>query len=163
MPKYVMLLLSFLATDAYAIGWKPPERLLNAVRRVESSDGLYTYGDEGRSLGDFQLSEAAWLDVTSWRRSHGLKAYAYSRHVYNQRVNRSYAADYITLLHDELERIYKRPPSAGEIYAAYNMGLASFASCRYKLQRVNPVTARKCQAIHAYMQGSPELRVASVQ
>ena len=163
MPKYLMLLLSFLATDGYAIGWKPPERLLNAVRRVESSDGLFTYGDEGRSLGDFQLSEAAWMDVTSWRRSHGVKTYGYSSHVYDRRVNRSYAADYITLLHDELERVYKRPPTSGEIYAAYNMGLGSFASCRYKLQRVNAVTARKCQAVHAYMHGTPEFRLTSIQ
>lgn len=163
MPKYVILLLSFLATDAYAIGWRPPERLLNAVRLVESNDGLFTYGDEGRSLGDFQLSEAAWLDVSSWRKSHGAKVYRYTTHVYDRRVNRSYAADYITLLHNELERVYKRPPTSSEIYAAYNMGLGSFASCRYKLQRVNPVTARKCQAIHAYMLGGSDLQLASIQ
>jgi hypothetical protein len=130
------------------------------VRIVESGDGLYTYGDEGRSLGDFQLSEGAWLDVNSWRKARGAKTYEYSHKVLNRYVNRVYAADYLALVHNELERVYKRPPSAAEIYAAYNMGLGSFASCKYSLQRVNRVTAKKCKAIRAYMESPPVRQVS---
>jgi len=155
--------LSLVATGTFADEWRPSERLLKAVRMVESCDGLYTYGDEGRSLGDFQLSEGAWLDVSSWRKAHGMKTYEYSHKVLNRQVNRAYAADYLALIHHELERAYKRPPSAGEIYAAYNMGLGKFANCRYQLQRVNRVTAKKCRAIHAFLESPPPVRFAMVQ
>ncbi len=165
MSNYLMLALSLLlATDAIASEWRPSDRLLKAVRTVESADGLHTYGDEGRSLGDFQISEGAWLDVNSRRRARGEKTYDYSLKVHNRQVSKVYAADYLTLIHTELERVYKRPPSVGETYAAYNMGLRSFANCRYQLNRVNPVTAKKCQAIRALMEEpSAPLRVAMVQ
>src|SRR5881394_2918440 len=106
MPNYLMLMLSLLATEALASEWRPSERLLKAVRVVESADGLQTYGDEGRSLGDFQISEGAWLDVNSRRRARGEKTYDYSRKVLNRQLNRAYAADYLTLIHNELERVY---------------------------------------------------------
>jgi hypothetical protein len=131
--------------------WRPDDKFLAAVRFVESSDGIFTVGDAGRSLGDFQLSEAAWLDVSSWRKGRGLKTYVYDRHVFNQRINRMYAADYLTLIHEELSRKLKRAPNSGEIYAAYNMGLGTFATCNYKLTRVNAVTARKCEQIRELM------------
>ena len=131
-----------------ASSWRPSERLLTAVRWVESCDGLFLYGDHGRSLGEFQLSEAAWLDVSLWRRGHGFRSYAYRRYVMNPQINRIYAADYLTIIHDELLRKLRREPTPGEMYAAYNMGLGSFASCRYRLARVNPITARKCQQIN---------------
>ncbi len=146
-----LLCVSVLTVHLKATGWRPPERLLSAVKLVESSDGLFTYGDQGRSLGDFQLSEGAWLDVTSWRRSQGLKVYPYDRYVYNRSINRLYAADYLALLHGELTRKLKRAPSVGEIYAAYNMGLGTFAQCDYKLANVNPVTLKKCRQIKEMM------------
>jgi hypothetical protein len=147
------LLISFLigSWSSEASLWRPNEKLLVAVRLVESSDGLYTYGDEGRSLGDFQLSEAAWLDVNTWRKSRGVQIYDYGRFVFNSRVSRLYATDYLTLIHSELSRKLRRPPNSGEIYAAYNMGLGMFGLCDYNLGRVNPVTARKCLQIRKFM------------
>ena len=132
------IIMIFAIVNVSATEWKPPARLLQAVRKVESADGLYTYGDEGRSLGDYQMSEAAWLDVTSWRKSKGLRAYPYSQHVYDRAVSRQYASDYIGLLRTELQKKLKRVPDAGEIYAAYNMGMATFATCDYKSPASTP-------------------------
>ncbi len=146
-----LLLLCWLAANVAAETWCPPEEFLHAVRFVESSHGRFTWGDRGRSLGEFQLSEAAWLDVTWWRKARGLPTYDYSVHVWNRQVSRAYAADYLALLRGELKRRMKRPPTVAEIYAAYNMGLSSFAECDYRLANVNPLTAKKCRQIMAML------------
>lgn len=153
MAKHLVLLMCLVAGNVMAGTWRPSERLLHAVRYVESSHGLFTWGDDGRSLGDYQLSEAAWLDVNAWRKSRDLPTYGYDVHVWNRTVSRAYAADYLALLHHQLKKRLNRPPTAAEVYAAYNMGLASFAQCQYQLARVNPTTAKKCQQIKAMMGG----------
>jgi hypothetical protein len=127
--------------------WRPSERLLHAVRYVESANGRYTYGDNGRSLGDYQMSEAAWIDVTAWRKTQNLPTYEYGVYVWNRRVSRVYAADYLAILHRELRKRMQRAPTSAEVYAAYNMGLAGFAQCNFQLARVNRTTAAKCQLI----------------
>jgi hypothetical protein len=114
---------------------------------------LYTWGDNGRSLGDFQLSEAAWQDVNSWRKARGLPVFNYRAHVWNRTVNRAYAADYLTILYGELKRRVGRAPTPGELYAAYNMGLGAFAECNYQLGRVNPMTAKKARQITSMVAG----------
>jgi hypothetical protein len=127
--------------------WKPSSDFLKAVRFVESSNGRFKVGDNGQSLGDFQLSEAAWLDVNDWRKARRLKTYSYEESVYNGFINRVYASNYLTILYGELTRKMQREPSHEELYAAYNMGLAMFANCEFRLNRVNPVTRAKCQQI----------------
>jgi hypothetical protein len=113
---------------------------------VESSNGQFLVGDDGESLGEFQISEAAWLDVNAWRKAKGLKVYSY-KNVFNPSINRAYAENYLSMLYTELSRKLKRPPTHGELYAAYNMGLSSFAQCDFNLSRVNPVTRAKCKQI----------------
>ena len=151
MKRYISILLLLLSPQLKA-QWRPNEALLKAVRKVESSNGAFIIGDEGRSLGDFQLSEAAWLDVSNWRKAHGKKIYAHEKFVLNPSVNREYASDYLTIIRQELRKKLKRSPSSAEIYAAYNMGLGCFAQCKYSLARVNPVTARKCSEIQAFVE-----------
>jgi len=152
MKKLVLVLVGLLACNAYANEWRPPEALLKAVRQVESNNGRHVYGDSGRSLGPFQLSEAAWVDVSAYRRAHALKVYSYEHHALHNFINQAYAADYLTLIHNELTRKLRREPTPGEMYAAYNMGLTKFADCNYRLARVNPTTVRKCQQINALME-----------
>ncbi|MDX1953462.1 MAG: transglycosylase SLT domain-containing protein [Verrucomicrobiota bacterium] len=142
-----LLVLAGSAVSAESKEWRPPEKLLKAVRYIESSHGQFTYGDNGRSLGDFQISEAAWVDVSAYRKSRGLKVYSYEAHVYHPFINRAYASDYLSMIHSELKKKLGRAPTAGEIYAAYNMGLANFAECNYSLSRVNRVTAKKAREI----------------
>jgi hypothetical protein len=145
----LLLSLAFALGSARAEHWTPPEALLDAIRYVESSNGRMTYGDNGRSLGDYQISEAAWLDVNGWRKSRGLPIHSYYPHVWNPTVSRGYAADYLRILHARLESRLRRCPSWGEMYAAYNMGFAAFARCQFRLARVNPTTARKSLQIQA--------------
>jgi hypothetical protein len=140
-----------LTAQVSAATWQPSDRFLHAVRFVESSHGIFTRGDNGQSLGDYQISEAAWMDVSSWRKAHALPAFEYARHVWDKRVSREYAANYFAILHTRLEKHLNRPPTAAELYAAYNMGMTSFGQCRYQLTHVNPMTARKCQQINALM------------
>lgn len=130
-----------------ATEWKPTDAFLRAVSFIESSNGRFTVGDNGNSLGEFQLSEAAWLDVNEWRKARRLKTYSYREHVHNGFINRVYASNYMTILHTELSRKLKRDPSEAEIYAAYNMGLATFAKLDFNLMRANPVTRAKCRQI----------------
>lgn len=147
MKKYLVLVYCALVAHGNAATWRPSDRLLHAVHRVESQHGLYTWGDNGQSLGDYQLSEAAWYDVNAWRKARGRPTYHYDQHVWNRKLNRTYAADYLTILQSELKKRLRRTPSEAEIYAAYNMGLTSFARCQYQLANVNPTTARKCQQV----------------
>ena len=144
------------AVAASATEWQPSAEFLKAVRSVESSNGQFKIGDNGQSLGDFQLSEAAWLDVNEWRRLRSLKTYRYDEAVFNGFINRVYASNYLTILHAELSRKLRRPPNHAELYAAYNMGLAEFAECNYRLSRVNPMTRAKCRQITEFLASKSE-------
>ena len=149
MKKTLCVLIGLLAWEANATEWRPCNALLRAVRQVESGNGRYLYGDSGRSLGAYQISEAAWVDVSFWRKERGLKVYSYRQYVMHSYINQAYAADYLAMIHNELSRKLKRAPTSAEIYAAYNMGLGNFAECNYRLARVNPVTAKKAKQVHA--------------
>jgi hypothetical protein len=116
--KYFAVLLCLASLHAYAAGWRPTERFLFAVRYVESSHGRFIYGDDGQSLGDFQISEAAWLDVSVWRKARGFPVYDYSRNVFDRKINRLYAADYLSILYSKLKKTLKRSPTAEEVYDA---------------------------------------------
>jgi len=148
-----LLLIVALACSAVAEAteWRPSEDFLRAVKFVESSNGLFKVGDNGQSLGDFQLSEAAWLDVSEWRKARRLKTYEYDKAVFHSFINRVYASNYLTILHSELSRRLGRAPDHGELYAAYNMGMAMFADCKFSLSRVNPVTRAKAEQIGAML------------
>ena len=152
----VSLATSLAAVSTAATEWRPSRDFLHAVRAVESSHGRFKVGDNGQSLGDYQLSEAAWLDVNLWRRARGLKTYQYDDAVFNAFINRVYAADYLTILHGELTRKLRRPPNHAELYAAYNMGLGMFAECNYRLSRVNPMTRAKCRQITEFLASKTE-------
>ena len=127
--------------------WRPSDDFLRAVKFVESSNGTFKIGDHGQSLGDFQLSEAAWLDVSEWRKARRLKVYEYEKAVFHSFINRVYASNYLTILYTELSRKLGRAPDHEELYAAYNMGLATFETCNFRMNRVNPVTRAKARQI----------------
>jgi hypothetical protein len=129
--------------------WRPDERLMDAVCQVESSGGRFVSGDAGSSLGHFQMQKGAWADVVAWRKKQGLPTHNYQTNVFDSGISRLYAADYLTILHTHLKAQYNREPTAGELYAAYNMGLNGFRKCHYNLAEVNPVTRGKCNEIMA--------------
>lgn len=143
--KWLMPL--FCAATVLGTEWEPTDAFLRAVSFIESSNGKFTIGDDGESLGEFQLSEAAWLDVNKWRKERSLKTYSYTEYVHHAFINRVYASNYLTILYGELSRKLDREPTHGELYAAYNVGLATFARCDFNLERVNAVTREKCRQI----------------
>jgi hypothetical protein len=132
-----------------AADWQPSPRLLDAVCQIESSGGLYVLGDRGLSLGHFQFQKAAWADVCVWRQKRNLPVYDYRANVFDPRISRIYAGNYLTILHDRLKEQYDREPTPAEIYAAYNMGLNAFRKCNYRLAQVNKVTLEKCRLVVA--------------
>lgn len=137
--------------------WSPSDRLLDIIRRIESADGLLIVGDQGRSLGAYQLSLDAWTDVNRWRKARGLPLLDYAESVWSESVSRAYAADYLRILRHRLEKGLNRPPTSAELYAAYNLGSAGFARCRFNLARVNSITAAKCRQIAAFMGEAPTM------
>src|SRR5687767_7327700 len=103
MKKIVLIMAGLIACQMTALAtWRPSDALLRAVRQVESNNGRELYGDGGRSLGAFQISEAAWVDVSAYRKARGQKVYSYDRHVMHGYINQVYAADYLTMIHSEL-------------------------------------------------------------
>ncbi len=150
MTKALAILFFLVAAPLVSEGaWRPDTKLLDGVCHIESSGGLSVYGDGGRSLGHFQFQKAAWSDVSDWRRKRNQTTYDYRQSVFNPRISRLYAADYLTILHGRLKQQYKREPSTAEIYAAYNMGMTSFRKCNYSLARVNKTTEARCKLLVA--------------
>jgi hypothetical protein len=141
-----LVILWFISVAAQAAGWQPSDALLNAVRRIESADGLFTVGDNGRSLGNYQLSEGAWLDVNSWRKERGIPTFNYGQNVWSETVSRSYAADYLKILHSRLERRLPHAPSTFDVYAAYNRGFSSFARTGYRSSCLTANQRKQLQA-----------------
>lgn len=144
---FLLALIAQTQLDAADGPWRPSEKLLDAVRMIESGNGALVVGDRGKSLGDYQVSEAAWTDVSRWRKARGKRTYSYARNVFNPKLSRIYAADYLALLRQQLKNELRRTPTAAEIYAAYNMGMNSFAKCGFDLDRVNRQTASRCRLV----------------
>jgi hypothetical protein len=147
----LFILLTGFASGAKATTWNPDARLLDAVCQIESSGGRYVYGDNGLSLGHFQIQKAAWTDVSVWRQKRNLATYDYQKEVLNPQINRIYAADYIAIIYGRLREKYGRSPIPSELYAAYNMGLNNFRRCNYDISKVNPITAGKCRQLEALL------------
>jgi len=160
MLKLSLFLLVLSCQAALGSNWRPSERFMSALRHIESSNGAFLYGDDGHSRGDFQMSEAAWIDVNAWRKTHKLARYSYDRYALNPQINRLYAADYLSLLHNQLKKKLSRPPNSGELYAAYNMGLRQFARCGYRLDRVNALTLKKCRQIVGLLEAGEQVQAS---
>jgi len=150
MKHFLILVLCMLPGVVRGEDWTPSDSLLDAIRQVESSGGKFVYGDGGRSLGDFQMGRLAWTDVNRWRKARNLKQHNYITDVFKPAIAREYASNYLTILRAGLLKKLNREPTASELYAAYNLGLARFGKqCNYDIRRVNSTTARKCREIEA--------------
>ena len=87
--------------------------LLSAIAAVESGNRNIP-GDHGRAAGPFQLHAAACADTGHPHAAAWTPA------------ARDIAATYLTGLFCRLSPVLGRSPSAGELYAAYNLGFAGF-------------------------------------
>ncbi len=124
--------------------------MLNQMIAEESRNGAELRGDGGRSRGILHIQAKFWSDVTAWRAARKLptKPYAW---VSDPAWSREYGRSGLTMLEEKLSQERRLPsrsssrsisgdlevaaPSAGEIYAAWNLGFAKFKARGFDLRR----------------------------
>jgi hypothetical protein len=115
------------------------------VATIESGGKATAIGDNGKAIGAFQLHKGAWSDVSRWRSLRGDVVYAYI-HASDAAISRIYATEYLQWLDRSLTRFYGRAATEGEIYAAYNCGLAAFTKRYHGNISETPKTTRRAIA-----------------
>jgi membrane-bound lytic murein transglycosylase MltF len=114
------------------------ERLLDAIAQIESSGRADAIGDGGKARGMFQLHRAAWRDA----QKRNPLVVDYETGSMNPAQSRLAARTYLTILAARFERATSRPPQPGELYAAYNVGFARFASLGFDVTKTPKTTQR---------------------
>ena len=117
-------------------------KLLDAVAFVESNGNPRAVGDQGKANGAFQMHKPAWADCSRWLKANGFKATPYAQGANDPAISRIYARTYLAMIHGQLAKRMGREPSAGELYAAYNMGVGGFAKRGFDVRRVPATTQR---------------------
>lgn len=135
----VALVILVLGIGAHKCNGAVTEDFLDRVAKVESGNSSKAIGDNGRSLGLFQMSFASWLDVNEIRQKQGLKLYPYN-YATNRTVARIYARQYLLILHRKVSAKLGRPATQAETYAAYNAGFSAFLRDGLDLSRVPKTT-----------------------
>lgn len=133
----VLLLLTLATTCQSAI---TPE-FLSKVEAIESNGRANAIGDNGRSVGLFQFSRAAWADCSKIRQKQGLSVYPYSNAT-NAYIARLYAGTWFNYLESRLSLDLKRKPSDAHVFSAHNLGYSRFRDRGFNLQKVPQVTKR---------------------
>lgn len=113
---------------------------------IESNGNPKAIGDKGRSLGAFQMSYAAWRDVSAARKSKGLPTYPWAD-AFHFPTARIYAGEYLTILRNRLTASMKRQPTSAELYAAFSHGFAGFQRRGFSLSKCAPHVQRKARSL----------------
>ncbi len=117
--------------------------LLDSVRYVESADGRRLIGDDGKSLGPYQLTAGAVADVErtskSVYESTGLEARSTFR---MSEASRAAARVYLVKLNGQLRRAMGREPGEAGLFACWNLGFAKFRALGFRLDRCNAAVRR---------------------
>lgn len=79
--RVACVLAATLAICPCAWGRSSLRPLLDAIRQVESNDGMHLVGDNGRSLGPYHIQRAYWQDSRLPGRYHDVYKTAYSERV----------------------------------------------------------------------------------
>ena len=122
MNKAATLLLLMTATALRATTLVT-DAFVRQVSLIESSHKATAVGDSGRSVGQYQLSRAAWKDAQA--SESRLASYSYDRFATDPEVSRMVAAAYLRTLERGLARNGINNPTPIQLYMAYNMGLGS--------------------------------------
>lgn len=121
--------------------------LLDRIARIESNNNPSAIGDNGKSRGMFQMTEAAWIDVSAIRKAKGLPVYPWATGAHDARISRQYAADYLSILRNRLTRALNRAPSNAELYAAYSHGMTGFRRAGFSLNKTAKHIQRKAKTL----------------
>jgi len=120
--------------------------ILDILGLIESGNDRRAVGDGGRSRGPYQMSRAAWSDVTRHRRAHRLPVYSWRDGAHDPARSRVYAATYLDLLRRRLTSALGHPPADVELYAAYNLGFEGFRRRGFSLSRCPRSTREAAEA-----------------
>jgi hypothetical protein len=122
-------------------------RFLDALATVESNNNPNAIGDNGKSLGAYQIQLAVWQDVNKSRGvgaklpfgtgSHGIHA-------------RDFAFSHLTNLHARLVKVGITPTCAN-MYAAWNLGFTGFKRRGFEISRCPATTQRAAVKINNLM------------
>ena len=145
-----------LAAAAFAAFTAPAEpisaRLLDAVSWVESNHRHAAVGDAGAARSAWQLHRGAWADASAYLRRHGHATAGYNAGVNDPVTARTHAAAYLGLINGQLKKRLGREPNAGELYAAYNLGVGGFAKRGFDINRTPSITHRGVAKLRARME-----------
>lgn len=123
MKRIISLLLAFASCEAKSI---VNEDLVHKVGIIESNLDTKAIGDEGESLGAFQISRRAWSDAVAYSKivagphdytlPDDWKGWAHDYEMSHR------AAGLILRMHEERMLKNKVKPTPFKLYMAYNMG-----------------------------------------
>lgn len=123
MKSVLSLLLAFASCEAKSI---VNEDLIHKVGIIESNLNENAVGDNGRSLGAFQISQEAWADAVAYCRVNAgphdfflTSDWKRGAHDYEQSHR---AAGMILKMHEERMIKNRIKPTPMKLYMAYNMG-----------------------------------------
>lgn len=123
MKRILSLLLAFSTCQAKSI---INEDLVHKVAIIESNGNPDAVGDNGESLGAFQIGREAWADAVAYSRiNHGPHDYILPSDWkgYAKDYEMSYrAATFILKMHEERMLKNRIKPTPFKLYMAYNMG-----------------------------------------
>lgn len=96
--------------------------LLDRIALIESRNNDLAVGDNGRSLGRYQMSLAAWLDVSALRAEQGLPLYPWEA-AHDAGIGREYALQYLGILSRQFQAAFRgRYPSDNHLIGMYQHG-----------------------------------------
>jgi hypothetical protein len=144
MKRILTLLLAVASCEAKSI---VDSDLIHKVGIIESNLNEDAVGDNGRSLGAFQISEAAWADAVAYSRvtsePHDPVLPANWKRGAHDYTLSHFAAELILKMHEARMLKNKIKPTPMKLYMAYNMGYNAAASFGFN----DNMTAGKRRAI----------------
>jgi hypothetical protein len=144
MKSLLSILLAFASCEAKSI---VTSDLVHKVGIIESNIDEDAVGDNGRSLGAFQISEAAWADAVAYNRvtagPHDPHLSTEWRRWAHDYTMSHHAAELILKMHEERMIKNRIKPTAMKLYMAYNMGYSGAHQFNFNIN----VTSGKRKAI----------------
>ena len=121
-------------------------KFLDAVSEIESGGRSSAIGDGGRARGEFQFWRDSWDSVTALRKARRLPTKAYHLGATTS-LARDYARTYFEWLEKGLRRNGVKAPTQGQLYAAWNCGLAGFKRRQFKVSNCPSHTRKAVERI----------------
>ena len=123
-------------------------KFLDAVSLVVSGGRAAAIGEGGGGRGEYQFWRDSWDSVTALRKVRKLPTNAYHLGATTS-LARDYARTYFEWLEKGLKRNGVKHPTQGQLYAAWNCGLAGFKRRGFKVSGCPSHTRKAIERIKA--------------